>query len=46
MKERSEKYEQKFRKYLYSFDWETHKEICKNINVVESTELTREKVNK
>jgi len=33
MKKRSLKYEQKFRKYLYSFDFETHKRICKNINV-------------
>ncbi|NQV00334.1 MAG: hypothetical protein HQ538_06370 [Parcubacteria group bacterium] len=46
MKTRSLEYEKKFRKYLYRFDWETHKEICKNIGVVESTELTREKVNK
>ena len=33
MKERNEKYEQKFRKYLFSFNFETHKKICKNINV-------------
>ncbi len=33
MKERSLKYEVKFRKYLFSFDFETHKEICKNLNV-------------
>jgi hypothetical protein len=33
MKERSLDYENKFRRYLFSFDFETHKEICKNINV-------------
>jgi len=33
-KKRSLEYERKFRKYLFSFDFETHKEICKNINVV------------
>ena len=33
MKKRSLKYENTFRKYLFSFDLETHKEICKNINV-------------
>lgn len=33
LKKRSLKYEEKFRKYLFSFDFETHKEICKNINV-------------
>ena len=33
MKERSIKYEEKFRKYLFSFDLKTHKDICKNINV-------------
>ena len=33
MKKRSLEYEAKFRKYLYSFDLETHKEICKNINL-------------
>ena len=33
MKERSLLYEKKFMKYLFSFDFETHKEICKNINV-------------
>lgn len=33
MKKRSLEYEQKFRKYLYSFDFETHKKICENINV-------------
>ena len=33
MKTRNLEYEKKFRKYLYSFDFETHKDICKNINV-------------
>ncbi len=33
MKERSLKYEEKFRKYLFSFDFETHKKICENINL-------------
>jgi hypothetical protein len=33
MKQRNLSYEDKFRKYLFSFDLETHKEICKNINV-------------
>ena len=33
MKERNLSYEQKFRKYLFSFDFETHKEICNNLNV-------------
>ncbi len=33
MKKRSLKYEEKFRAYLFSFDFETHKEICKEINV-------------
>jgi len=32
-KERNLEYEKKFRKYLFSFDLEKHKEICKNINV-------------
>lgn len=42
MKKRSLNYENKFRKYLYSFSYEEYKEICKNINVVESTESTRQ----
>jgi len=42
MKERNLKYEQNFRTYLFSFDYETHKKICKDINVVESTPKTRE----
>lgn len=33
IKKRSLPYEVKFRKYLFSFDFKTHKEICKNINV-------------
>ena len=33
MKERNIEYENKFRKYLFSFSLENHKEICKNINV-------------
>lgn len=41
-KTRSLEYENKFMKYLFSFDYETHKDICKNINVVESTDKTRE----
>jgi len=33
MKERNLEYENKFRAYLFSMDFKTHKEICKNINV-------------
>lgn len=33
MNKRNLEYKKKFRKYLFSFDFETHKEICKNINV-------------
>lgn len=33
MKKRSLKYEEKFKKYLFSFDLETHKKICENLNV-------------
>ena len=33
MKQRNLDYENKFRAYLFSFDLQTHKEICKNINV-------------
>jgi len=33
MKKRNLEYEDKFRKYLFSFDLETHLKICKNINV-------------
>ncbi len=32
-KERNLKYELRFRKYLYSFDFDKHKDICKNINL-------------
>ena len=40
-KKRNLEYEKKFRAYLFSFDGETHKEICKHINVVPSTHETR-----
>jgi hypothetical protein len=33
MKQRNLNYELQFRRYLFSFDFETHKQICKNINV-------------
>lgn len=33
MKERSLKYEKGFRKYLFSFDYETHKKILENIGI-------------
>jgi len=33
MKKRNLEYEAKFRKYLFSFNFENHKDICKNINV-------------
>lgn len=33
MNKRSLFYEKQFRTYLFSFDFETHKAICKNINV-------------
>lgn len=33
MKQRNLNYENKFRKYIFSFDFDTHKAICKNINV-------------
>lgn len=33
MKKRNEEYEKKFRAYLFSFDFETHKKICGNLNV-------------
>jgi hypothetical protein len=32
MKQRSLKYEQKFKKYLFSFDYDTFKEICLSLN--------------
>lgn len=33
IKKRNLEYEKKFRKYLFSFDFDTHKEICESINV-------------
>ena len=33
MKQRNLEYENKFRAYLFSWDLETHKKICENINV-------------
>ena len=33
MKERNLQYELNFRKYIYSFDLDTHKKICENINL-------------
>ena len=33
MKHRNLEYEKKFRTYLFSFGFETHEKICKNINV-------------
>ena len=39
--ERNLKYEQNFMKYLFRGDFDRHKAICKNINVVESTDKTR-----
>lgn len=41
MESRNKEYEKKFRAYLFKFDFETHKEICKNLNVIESTDKTR-----
>tara|TARA_Y100000310_G_scaffold210786_1_gene211400 strand:+ start:165 stop:605 length:441 start_codon:yes stop_codon:yes gene_type:complete len=38
MRKRSLEYEKKFRKYLFSFNLETHKEICKNLNVKAETQ--------
>ena len=34
MKKRNLDYEKRFSAYLFSFDFETHKKICKHINVV------------
>ena len=42
-KKRNLEYERRFRAYLFSGDWTRHTEICKNINVVESTPETRGK---
>ena len=38
MKQRNLEYEKRFRKYLFSFSFEKHKEICKNINVKPNTQ--------
>lgn len=38
MKKRSLNYENKFRKYLFNFDFETHKKICQQINVKPNVE--------
>ena len=40
-KKRNLEYEKKFRAYLFSFDFEIHKQICINLNVVPSTPATR-----
>lgn len=34
-------FERKVREYLFRGDFDRHKEICKNLNVVESTPKTR-----
>lgn len=34
MKKRNLEYEKRFRAYLFSFNFETHKQICENINVI------------
>jgi hypothetical protein len=39
MKQRSLEYEEKFKKYLFSFDFKIHNEICKNINVRHNQEV-------
>lgn len=33
MKQRNLEYEQKFKSYLFSFNFETHKKICRDINI-------------
>ena len=38
-KKRNFKYEHNFRKYLFSFDLEKHKEICRNINVKHNQQI-------
>lgn len=43
MKKRSLEYEKKFRKYLFSFDLKTHKEICGHINVKSNTQDVEKK---
>ena len=45
-KKRSLEYEKKFKAYLFSFDFKTHKEICEQIglgwiNFIRSTPKTR-----
>ena len=42
MKKRCLEYEEKFRKYIFSFDFETHKKICKNLNVRERRAYEKE----
>lgn len=39
MKERCLKYEKGFRKYLFSFNYETHKKILENIGLKKKEEL-------
>lgn len=41
MGKRNLDYEKKFRSYLFSGDYERHKKIVKNLNLVPSTESTR-----
>lgn len=41
MKERNLSYEKKFRTYLYSFDFKTHKEICESINLKPNSEVSK-----
>lgn len=45
-KPRNLAYEKKFRAYLFSRDFETHKKIAKHINVVPSTPATRKAMRK
>lgn len=45
MKKRSLEYESKFRRYLFSFDFKTHLEICKNINVKSTSEELKGGIN-
>jgi|TARA_Y100000310_G_scaffold2073_1_gene2588 hypothetical protein len=45
-KSRNLAYEKKFRAYLFSRDYETHKKIAKHINVVPSTPATRKALRK
>ena len=41
-KKRSPEYEEKFKSYLFSGDWERYTEITKNLNAVPSIDETRE----